>query len=171
MAIAMLCVCAVLPAAAALGNDALPGGASSLQETYQDWSVACRTGGKTKHCSMSQQQVGKNRHRVLAVELQASRDKGVTGVLVLPFGLLLDKGVTLQIDDKPALAPLRFRTCMPAGCLVPLTFDSDRVNALGKGAALKLKATAAGTNQEVDLTVSLKGFAAALDRIRTLAGS
>lgn len=173
IALVVLCACAVLPAAAPVwGEDAaLPGGASSLQETYQDWRIACEIGDKTKHCSMSQQQVGKNRHRVLAVELQASRDSTVTGLLVLPFGLLLDKGVTLQIDDKPALAPLRFRTCMPAGCLVPLSFDRDRVGALGKGTALKLKATAADTNQEVVLTVSLKGFAAALDRIKALAGS
>jgi invasion protein IalB len=173
MAIVALCACAVLPAAApAWAEDAtLPGGASSLQETYQDWRIACQIGGKTKHCSMSQQLIGKKRQRVLAVELQASSDSTMTGMLVLPFGLLLDKGVTLQIDDEAALAPLRFRTCLPAGCLVPLSFDRDRVSALGKGTVLKLKATAAETNQELVLTVSLKGFAAALDRIKTLAGS
>jgi invasion protein IalB len=120
---------------------------------------------------MSQQLIGKKRQRVLAVELQASSDSTMTGMLVLPFGLLLDKGVTLQIDDEAALAPLRFRTCLPAGCLVPLSFDRDRVSALGKGTVLKLKATAAETNQELVLTVSLKGFAAVLDRIKTLAGS
>ena len=169
----MLCACAVLPATApAWGKDAaLPGGASSLQETYQDWQIACRIVDKVKSCSMSQQQVGKKRQRVLAVELQAGTDSAVTGVLMLPFGLLLDKGVTLQIDDKPALAPLRFRTCMPGGCLVPLSFGSDRVGMLRDGTALKLKATAADADQEVVLTVSLKGFAAALDRIKALAGN
>jgi invasion protein IalB len=172
-AVAMLGACAVLSMGGPVwGKDtALPGGASSLQETYQDWQIACRIVDKTKSCSMSQQQVGKKNQRVLAVELQAGSDGAVTGVLVLPFGLLLDKGVTLQIDDKPALAPLRFRTCMPVGCLVPLSFDSDRVSSLGKGTALKLKATASDADQEVVLTVSLKGFAAALDRMKALAGS
>ena len=120
---------------------------------------------------MSQQQVGKKHQRVLAVELQAGTDSAVTGILALPFGLLLDKGVTLQVDDKPALAPLRFSTCMPAGCLVPLSFGRDRVSMLRDGTALKLKATAADTSQEVVLTVSLNGFAAALDRVKTLIGN
>ncbi|MBZ9872939.1 invasion associated locus B family protein [Mesorhizobium sp. BR1-1-9] len=69
--------------------------------------MACRIADKAKRCSMSQQRVGKNRQRVLALELQAGRDSTVTGVLVLPFGLLLEKGVTLQIDDRPTLAPCR----------------------------------------------------------------
>jgi invasion protein IalB len=60
---------------------------------------------------------------------------------------------------------------MPVGCLVPLSFDDDRVSSLGKGTALKLKATASDADQEVVLTVSLKGFAAALDRMKALAGS
>lgn len=173
IAVAMLCACTVLPATVPAWGEgaALPGGASSLQETYQDWRITCWIGDKAKHCSMSQQQVSKKRERVLAVELQAGSDSAVTGMLVLPFGLLLDKGVTLQIDDKPALAPLRFRTCMPAGCMVPLSFDRDRASALSKGTALKLKAAGADASQEVVLTVSLKGFAAALDRIKALAGS
>lgn len=67
--------------------------------------------------------------------------------------------------------PLRFRTCVPAGCVVPLSFDSDRVTALGKGTALKIKISSADTSQGVSFTISLKGFAAALDRIKALAGS
>jgi invasion protein IalB len=54
---------------------------------------------------------------------------------------------------------------------VPLSFDDDRVSSLGKGTALKLKAAASDADQEVVLTVSLKGFAAALDRMKALAGS
>ncbi|MEP9372816.1 invasion associated locus B family protein [Mesorhizobium sp. KR1-2] len=142
----------------------LPGGASSLQETYQDWRVACQIVNGAKLCAVSQQQVRPDGQRVLAVELQAAAGDTATGTLVLPFGLLLDAGVTLQIDDRQALAPLRFRTCLPAGCVVALSFDNNAVAALRAGATLNLKASAADTSQEVTLTVSLTGLAAALDR-------
>jgi invasion protein IalB len=46
-----------------------------------------------------------------------------------------------------------------------------RISTLRDGTALKLKAPAADADQEEVLTVSLKGLAAALDRIKTLAGS
>lgn len=146
----------------------LPGGASSLQESYQDWRVACEIVHVAKRCAMSQQQARQDGQRVLAVELQAAVNDTMAGTLLLPFGLLLDAGVTLQIDDKPALAPLGFRTCLSAGCVVPLSLDKNTIAALRAGASLKLKASAADTGQEVILTVSLKGLAAAIDRIKVL---
>ena len=39
----------------------------------------------------------------------------VSGTLVRPFGLALDSGVAFQIDDGPAMQPIRFRTCVPDG--------------------------------------------------------
>src|SRR5262245_5086988 len=100
--------------ASAAAQDAgytLPGGASSLQETYQDWSLACQ-GSPKAVCAVSQQQTQQNGQRVLAVELRKGADGGVSGNLVLPFGLLLDAGATLQIDDGQPRAPLRFSTCL-----------------------------------------------------------
>jgi invasion protein IalB len=92
----------------------------------------------------------------------------VDGALVLPFGLALDRGVTLQVDDAPAGPALRFRTCLPAGCVVPLSFDARLVAALRKGAALKINA-AADNGKDAVFTISLKGFPAALDRTAVLA--
>lgn len=46
------------PAGANAGRTAsgLPGGASSLSETYRDWRVACVQDGTAKRCSLSQVQ-------------------------------------------------------------------------------------------------------------------
>jgi len=52
---ALLFAAAVLPSTSAvLAQDAssLPGGASSLQETYQDWRVFCQVLEATKHCGV-----------------------------------------------------------------------------------------------------------------------
>lgn len=146
----------------------LPGGASSLNETYKDWRVACIQQGTTKRCALSQQQAQQNGQRVLAIELNAPSGNAVAGTLVLPFGLALDSGVTFQIDDKPAMQPIRFRTCVPAGCLVNVSFDAPTLVALRAGAVLKIKATADG-GAAAPFSISLQGFGTALDRVAALA--
>jgi hypothetical protein len=80
----------------------LPGGATSLQEIYQDWRVACQVADNAKRCVLLQQQNQQNGQRVLAIELNAPVGNTVTGTLALPLGLALDAGVTFQIDDNPA---------------------------------------------------------------------
>jgi len=158
--------------AQASGQDAaagatLPGGASSLNETYKDWRVACVQQGAAKRCVLSQVQAQQNGQRVLAVELNAPNGNTVAGTLVLPFGLALDAGVAFQIDDKPPMQPVRFRTCLPGGCMVSLNFDAPRLVALRSGTTLKVKATADG-GAAAPFSISLQGFATALDRIAAL---
>lgn len=96
----------------------LPGGATSLRQGHGDWTVSCnittQNGAPTKACSLSQEQTdGQSRQRVLAIEFRPGGDV-LQGTLVLPFGLAVDQGVTLQIDDGAAPAPLRCRTCLQA---------------------------------------------------------
>jgi len=145
----------------------LPGGASALNETYKDWTVACTQNGTTKRCAMSQVQTQQNGQRVLAMELNASNANTVSGTLVMPFGLALDAGVAFQIDDKPAMPAIRFRTCVPGGCLVNVNFDAATLVALRAGAALKVKATADG-GAAAPFSISLQGFGTALDRVAAL---
>jgi invasion protein IalB len=64
------------------------------------------------------------------------------GTQLLPFGLALEQGIALQIDGGPATAPLRFRTCLVVGCIVPLTFDVKILAALRKATTLKLRGIA-----------------------------
>jgi invasion protein IalB len=145
----------------------LPGGATSLQETFGDWRVACVVEGAAKRCSLTQEQVNQqSRQRVLAIEVSSAGDK-LDGVLLMPFGLALDRGVSLQINDQPGQTSLKFRTCLPGGCLVPLSFDGKIVAALRAGTTLKAKAIADG-GQDQPFTISLKGFGQALDRVAVL---
>jgi invasion protein IalB len=145
----------------------LPGGASSLNETYKDWRVACVQQGAGKLCTLSQVQVRQDGQRVLAIELNAPSGNTASGTLVLPFGLALDPGVTLQIDEKPAMPPIRFRTCLPAGCLVDVVFDAPALAALRGGQALKVKTVADG-GAAAPFAISLQGFGTALDRVGVL---
>jgi invasion protein IalB len=158
---------AILASTAAMAEAQLPNGASSVSETYQDWQMVCTQSQDGKRCSITQQQTdSKTSQRVLGVELQPQGDKA-EGVLVLPFGLLLDKGVALRIGEADISPSLRFRTCLPQGCLVPLSLDAKTLAALRKTATLTVNAVGA-TDQPMTLSVSLKGFGQALDRAAAL---
>lgn len=167
IAAALVILAACTQAAAQSSDDRIPGGASSLQEGFDDWRVACQAERST--CFMSQQQAQQDGQRVLTIELRPAPDGDLAGTLVLPFGLLLDEGVVFQVDDLPESGPLRFRTCLPVGCVVPLAFDAATVERLRVGNALKL-ATVVRNGEALPFAISLKGFSAALDRLRTLAG-
>jgi invasion protein IalB len=147
---------------------ALPGGASSLQETYQDWLVACVVADAGKRCAMSQQQSQQNGQRVLAIELVPGPEGRVNGALVLPFGVALEAGATLQIDDQAPWAPGRFSTCLPVGCILPVSFDDASVQSLRRGNALNVNLSLIGSSEPVTLSISLKGFSVALDRTTSL---
>lgn len=153
--------------------EGLPGGASSLNETHGDWRVACASGEDGVKCAVSQTQVqGENRQRVLAIELTAAAgNRGATGLIMLPFGLKLDAGVIPAIDDDDPMPALRFSTCMPQGCLVPLDFDARTIAALEAGTKLSLRATANDSGQDVAFSVPLSGFVSAFERLRELNGS
>ncbi|UZE49090.1 invasion associated locus B family protein [Rhodopseudomonas sp. P2A-2r] len=158
---------AVQLAQAQQATSPLPGGASSLSETYEDWQVSCVHQGGAKRCALSQSQTQQAGQRVLTIEIGAPVANKATGIVVLPFGLALSSGAVLQINDKPAGQPLPFRTCLPVGCVVPVSFEAPTLALLRGGGALKIKAVADG-GQDAPFSISLKGFAAALDRVAAL---
>ena len=163
----------------------LPGGAQSLSETYKDWTIACRlveqqvppadakqdrasasSGPSMRICSVSQQQVTENRQTVLTVELRPDGD-GMTGGMILPFGLALAKGILLKVDAADISQPIPFSTCLPTGCLVLFRFDTAIVAALRQGNMLSVLVSDRN-GQPLELGVSLSGFAAATDRLQIL---
>lgn len=99
---------------------------------------------------------------MLAIELNAPNGNTVSGTLIMPFGLALDSGVSLQIDDKPAMQDPRFRTCVPDRCLIIVAFDAPTTVVLRSGTALKVKAVADG-RAAAPFSSSPQGFATALD--------
>lgn len=164
----LVCASATLTLApTAFAQSALPNGASSLQEAYQDWRVACSQSDKAPVCTISQDQTQQNGQRLLAVELQMRPDGSGLATLLLPFGIVLDSGVTPNIDDQPPLKPVRFRTCLPNGCIALLPLDAATLAKLRNGSRLNLKVVADGGNA-LGFQISLQGFSAAVDRIAAL---
>ena len=162
----------ILPLAGpAPADTGLPGGATSLQETYDSWTVSCRMadgGGKTvKQCALSQTQIDKSSGKHLLEVDVAPNGTGAAVTLVLPFGLDLGQGVALQLDAAAPSAPVPFATCLPVGCIARAALDDKALAAYRAGSTLRLKARAEGGNG-IDFTVGLKGFSAAFDRVAAL---
>ncbi|MHA6732420.1 invasion associated locus B family protein [Devosia sp. A369] len=166
VALAPLVLAASIGVAQAQTASTLSGGASSIQETYQDWRVTCAQGQVAAHsCIFSQVQANQNGQRVLGIELTPDGDgRKAHGNLVLPFGLQLDAGARLQIDDGAMGEVNRFSTCLPVGCVVPLLFGDAAIPFLKGGQKLNIHASAMDSGQAVVLPISLAGFSGALDR-------
>lgn len=148
----------------------LPNGASSINETYGDWTVNCAIADNQKRCGFSQQQGdSQTGQRLFGIELQSPADGQTNGALLLPFGLNLDDGVKLKLDEQNLGQGARFSTCLPAGCLVPVSFPTVATDAMKKGEKLVITATRNGGGEVPTFTVSLNGFTAALNRVTELA--
>ncbi|MEZ7138012.1 MULTISPECIES: invasion associated locus B family protein [Komagataeibacter] len=148
----------------------LPNGASSLNETYQDWVVLCQNTTSGGRCAVAQQQSdGKTHQRILSVQLMPNGDH-VSGVIILPFGLSLSKGVSIFADSKPVVAQVSFSTCVSGGCLVPVNFTRQQMLQLQSAKKLEVKASSLD-NHSVDLPVFSKGLTEAMARITSLSSS
>ena len=172
----------VAPASAQNSN--VPDGANSLSETFKDWTVRCvsqapapkagakqarkprEAAGHGRLCVLWQRQLTQKRQRILIVELRPEHG-GLTGTLVLPFGLKLAKGAVLQIDNGRLSQPFAFSTCLPAGCIVPLQLGTEAVASLHRGHQLSVLLSTLDDKQ-LKLTVSLAGFGPAYDRVQKL---
>jgi invasion protein IalB len=160
---------AALATAASAQQSQLPGGAQSVSEGYQDWQMVCGQPQGVKQCAVIQQVTdGKTGQRIVGLDLRPQGDK-VEGMLLLPFGLTLEKGVALRIGEADVASGLRFKTCILAGCLVPLSLDAKTVAALRKAPTLVVNAVGGDNDQVVPFSVSLNGFGPALDRAIALA--
>ena len=148
----------------------IPGGATALNETHGDWTLSCTAPEGVVRCTISQVQVqGENKQRVLAMELtRPPGDTGAAGTLVLPFGLRLSEGITLGLDQEAPFESLQFSTCLPAGCLVPVSFDPNLLSAIGGSTSLAIKAVANDSGEPVTLSVSMRGLSSALARLAQL---
>lgn len=107
--------------------------------------------------------------RVFAIELRSTRNGKTDGTVLMPFGLNLEAGAVLKLDDKDLGKGLRFSTCVPQGCLLPVSFRSVATDAMRKGKKLVVASLNLSSNEPVTFNISLNGFGAALTRTTDLA--
>ena len=157
----------VAPAAASSAQ--LPNGASAINEVYGDWTVDCRIADGRKLCILSQAQGNSQTgQRTFAIELRAPVDGTANGTILMPFGLKLDSGARLKLDDKNLGPSLRYSTCLPQGCFLPVSFTAPMTDAFKKATELDVASLNHSNGETVTFKISLLGFGPALGRVVAL---
>ncbi|GBQ06674.1 invasion associated locus B family protein [Saccharibacter floricola] len=145
----------------------LPDGVTSLNETYQDWSLSCHVKDNQTDCSVTQQAYdSKTQQRFFSIKFRPQGDQ-THGVALLPFGLDLNHGLTVVTDGLPVGDIYSFTTCLPEGCIVPLDLDEGQFSALEKSQHASLSfMTLSG--HVMKLPLSSAGLEKALERAHAL---
>ena len=98
------------------------------ERQFQDWVLRC---GKSQQgpevCEMQQQRTDKEGRTVMAVAVGTVPGQSDLGLLIiLPLGIALPPGVTLQIDGGGEV-PLVVDRCERQGCRIEMLIKPDRV--------------------------------------------
>jgi len=143
----------------------------TLNEPYGDWSVRCFNLRGPAPCYMIQVAVNKqNQQPVIVVSIAyVPEPNAFRTQIIVPLGVALSKGLTLNAGDH-TLKGAHFNRCNRAGCYVEGMIDNDTVAALAKvGQATTMDIVFYGKTVVTKLPLSLKGFTAAVARLRVVA--
>jgi invasion protein IalB len=156
------------PGQAAPGQ-AAPAEGAITERQFKDWTVRC---GRRKEgpqvCEMQQQQTDKEGRTVMAVavgQVPGSSDLGL--LIMVPLGVLLPAGVTLQIDSSAEM-PLQVDRCERQGCRIEMLLKPDLLTKLKSGSKAKVFFEAfdpQGERRRLGVPISLLGFTAALNEV------
>ncbi|OJY63811.1 MULTISPECIES: invasion associated locus B family protein [unclassified Rhizobium] len=143
-------------------------GSGALQERYGDWILTIVNQGAVDR-TRSSYAISytlydlQTNAPVLSIEL-TPKGGNLKGMLALPFGLHL-RGRGLLRDDDVALRPARRPgAAVSRGCLVELSLDAAMIAGLRRRRSLSVALAADDTGLDVNYTISLNGFAEALNR-------
>lgn len=137
-----------------------------------DWFVGCQQvavdGGSVKACEMQQiledTKSGQTIVRISVIYPHKSK-KPVLRILT-PLGVLLQKGLALQIDDGKAIVmPFAICVAKPPACIVDGVMEDDIVSAMKRGNGGTLTLSFAN-NQVVKAPFSLNGFTKSITSIQ-----
>lgn len=134
---------------------------------HDAWRVRCNTPtGAPAACQIFQNIVVKESGQpILKFAIGFADDaKTAVGIFVIPLGIYLPSGLTLQVDDGQVYE-MAIEICGQKGCRVRFSFDETLMNIFKRGSAAKVTFYG-GDQKPISIPVSLKGFTAALNDVR-----
>lgn len=166
--VAVLAGLAAAAGGAAVAPTATAQAPDRLSEVYEDWTVECaaREAGAQRCVMVQLLTVSESGQRILHVEISLP-EAAPHLALLGPLGVLLPAGVTTAIDGEMPRSHA-FHTCLAGGCLARSALEEAEVAALRAGNTMTVTLRAADTGATLNLSVSLKGFTAALKRLHEL---
>ena len=131
-----------------------------------NWIVSCSQTRPGLECRAGQSLfLRQTRQRVLSVAVRMPADtKKPVFLMQLPLGVYLPAGATLEIGTLEAKT-LPFTNCDRGGCIAEYAVTDGELNAIAKGADIKISAQTL-QRKPFTLTVPALGFAAAYAKIK-----
>lgn len=159
------------PAPATPAAGVWPVGASSVSESYGDWTMSCIRPSDKVQCAVVQSQGdSKTGRRKFGIELQAPRDGRSEGTVLMPFGLAIEPGVTFKLDEQSLGKGAPYLSCSSEGCLVPISFPTLAIDGMRAARTLTVTGQKAGASEPAVISVPLEGFPQAFARAVALSG-
>lgn len=153
---------------AGLQSGAQPeGGPDMTSETYGDWIIRCHQIDSVKRCEMSQTLILQGQTAPIALIAFGREKKGdpLRMVIQLPTNITFEGGVKSTLANGEPVIDMTFRRCFPSGCFADTTVTDAQINKLKAHAdPLNIKFKD-GTEREIALPLSLRGFGPALDAL------
>jgi invasion protein IalB len=165
-----LALAAALVGGAALAQDAQDEGVTRRE--FSDWTMLCSADGA--QCRMEQTGMTPEGESAMAMHVvklpepqsAEGRTMVAVGSFFVPLGVLLEPGLSLQIDAAEAQsAP--YLLCQPNTCIVRVQMDENLVEAFKRGARARFGFVVLRNEQpvQVEASISLSGFTRAYDNL------
>ena len=144
-------------------------GTTYVKETFDDWQVTCvRTETGVDPCQLyqlMQDDQGNSVAEINLFNLPAGGKAAAGASIVTPLETLLTAQVTLQVDGGQAKR-YPFTLCASMGCIARVGFTEAELNSFRKGnKATFVIVPAMLPDEEVPITMSLKGFTAGYEAV------
>ncbi|NIR31595.1 MAG: invasion associated locus B family protein [Gammaproteobacteria bacterium] len=139
-------------------------------QVYQDWRVRCESGNESQQrCIMFQNLVYQDSGQTV-LSIQIGRNTATerpAAVFIVPLGVILPPGVSMEIDGG-SRTKIDYQQCNRQSCIAPLPLNDTLLGTMKRGleAQVTFHAVVQGSRRPITVPVSLKGFTAALNRIR-----
>lgn len=102
-------------------------------QKFDDWAVACEQGAdKKQSCFLAQtlnSKEGETLQQIAQFRIGYFGTKTLKMLQLLPFGVALQPGTSI-ISGEKVIAPGKFTTCQPQGCIALLELSKDDLNAI-----------------------------------------
>jgi invasion protein IalB len=137
-----------------------------VPETFEKWTLRCFQDAKGAQSCRIETIVREADNRpqlAVVVRPPAAADQPPIATVTPPWGVLLARGIDLQVDTQPAVR-IPIRTCMPTGCLADFSLIETINGQWQKGTTLKLT-MAAANGQALTIEVPLAGYPKAYARL------
>lgn len=146
-------------AAPALAADKAPAQKPASEVIDSGWNMRCNTKKPEKNaCEVFKKlSQGENGPRIAEFAIGFPKDQdAASGVIILPLGILLEKGISMQVDSgKPYVFQIRY--CTNAGCFSYVSLKPALLDEIKKGKKLNF-AFKTSEGQKVNLIMALDGL-------------